>query len=1154
MNSVFSTRRNGAILAAATSIFALCAPAHGQSVCTQGGTAVTCTNGGATGTIDATAAVGTVVGQGLQLSDTADLNATLGGAITTSLAAPSLIAVPVGNLTIAAGSGGGLNLANTGIGAGALLVAGTGAVNATLGSIATVNDYGLLAVGTGVTATTGAITATNVTATDVVLPVSIVFPAGASVGAGAAGIATTGNSTLTVNGNLGVAGTTNPLVGLVAYAPAGAASATVNGGVNVTTANSPIGVAAIGSTGATVRVTGATGITGISGTALAAITDTGTASVTCGGAVTATGNDSSGVYARGPVVNVSCGNITATGTGTTGLEAAGGTSLTATVGAVSANGAGSTAILLNETGVLPTIGTVDLTGGNVAATGTGSVGVNINGSSIIARLGTVNTAGAGVILNSPGAITLTSGNIATTGATAPGVLVIGGAGAVSLTTGTVTTIGTTSAGINASTTSGNLTVNSGLITSTGPGLIATTGSGNQLLTVNGVQSAATGISAVATGTGAITVTGTAPVSGTAGYGIFARGTTGTLTVNAAGATGALGAINLADSGAGTINVTLTGGTTTSAGADAVHLVTLGADTVTVNSGATVTGQGANDAIDLAGTLGNTVTINGTANMATGATGYLVNAAGGATTVAIGATGNAAGAFNLTGNNDSLTNGGTLTLAGTSNFGLGTDGLNNNAVLNLTTGATVNGLETLNNNASGTVNAVGTTTLTGTTVNNAGQLVAVGGTASLAGLAAFNNTGLITMVDGAANDTLTINGPFAGSGASRLAVDVDGGLNTADKLIVNGNVTGSTVIDVNLVGSPLYNPTGVIVVDSTGTVSAGAFTLAPADAQIGFLNYGLRQVGNDTFIASTLDPSFTALAAVGSMGQDLWYQSFDAYHDAIMGRHAGSLVTGSNVGIWGQLYESKDRYGDDNRTAVVNGTTITYSDKLRTHRRGAQVGLEFRGTGFVIGATGGYEWARSEEQPVTARIKAEGYNYGAYAHFGMASGLYAGVLLKRDDYHIDFANDARAVGFRSDAHSTGVDGEIGLKTGSTGSIAFDLNAGLSYVKTSIDAWNQYGLNFDWQHDESMRGRLGARVLFPSAWGAFLGAKVMHEFKDDGYLHVANTATVADIDMAQRGTWVRLEGGLMGIARKGVELTVWGDLGSTKSFGGRIGFAF
>lgn len=1100
MTSVLCTRLTLPALAAATSLIAIAAPAQAQSVCSSGTLTVVCTNGTGTIAVDATTVLVPTL-QGVSITDPDTLAATVSGTLNANSGLRAGTIASVGDLTVTSGANGALNVVATGTGSGLTLRSTSGTVTATLGTIATVNNYGLVANSAdGATVTTGAITATDINTVSVPVPA-----VGVSVGTAAAVTATTGNAALTINGPLTVSGSAAPLIGAVAIAPAGTATATVNGAVNVTgtSGNEAVGVAAAGSTGASVTVTGTTTLSATNGTALAALTDTGTASINCAN-VTATGSGVTGVFLRGPTVTASCGNIAVTGANSTGFEVLATTAATANLGTVSATGANSTAVRLE---------------------------------------------------NTTGPITLTTGALSTNGANSPALFVTGGTGAVQLTTGAVTTLGATSAGVVAGTGTGNLGINTGLVTTTGVGVFARTGNGNQTITVAGAQSGANAIDAQALGTGNIAVTTTAPVASTAGLGIRAQTATGTILVNQAGATGTTGGVLATTLGTGNVTVNATGGLTTSTGGDAIQLATLGTASTTVGAGAIVQNQLGFDAIQTSGTVANTVTVNG--NLGGSGSGYVVNAAGGATTITVGSAGQLAGQLNLTGNNDTLTSAGLVTLSGTSEFGAGTDTFTSNGGLVLTNGAVVNGLETLTlgSNAGLTVN--GTTTLGGTTLNNAGTVTSTSGAGTLAGLVAFNNTGTISLVDGAANDSLTINAPYNGSGPNaRLAVDVDGNLNAADTLFVNGNITGSTQIDVNLVGStPLYNPTGVVIVDGSGTVSTGAFTLAPADVQSGFLNFGLNQSGNNTLLVSTLDPSFTDIALLGSLGQEMWYQSFDAYHDAIMGRHSGSLTSGNAIGLWGQLYESKDRYGDSGQSAVINGTTVSFSDQLRTHRRGGQVGIEYRGPGFVIGATGGYEWARSEEQPIVARLKAEGHNYGAYALFGMASGLYGGVMIKRDDYKVNFANAVRGVSFRNDAHSTGVDGEVGFKTvPASGGIGFDLNAGLSYVKSDIDPWNQYGLTFDWEDHKSMRGRLGARVLFPAAWGAFVGAKVFHEFKDDGYLSVRNSGAVADIDMAHRGTWVRLEGGLGGVGSKGAMFTVWGDLGDTKSFGGRVGFQF
>ena len=1179
MTTVFSNRLTLSALAAASSLIAISSPVRAQSVCSVTGTTFLCTNGAATGTVDATTTIASVA-QGLVITDPDTLALTGSGTINTTAALPALTVTSLGNLGLAAGSSGPLVISATGTGSGATLVSTTGTVNAALGALTTVDAYGASVTGaTGASLTTGAITASNVTAGT--LPI----PGFSPTGGGASVVAATGDATLVTTGNVNVNGSTNVLVGDIAYATTGTARTTVNGVVNVTGTNSPIGAIAIGNTGAFATVSGPTVITGPNGIGLAAVNTglAGTATVSCG-AVTATGTGTTGVIATGPDVVINCGNVLVNGNASLGVGAISANTINASLGTVTVNGTDSAAVVLTAPGAI-TLGT-----GNIATTGTaGSTGIAalrvIGGTGPVSlTTGTVSTTGpnspailattttgalrlttgnvtttgtnsAGVVATSDtGALTVSTGNVATAGTTSAGIVATS-AGAMGVTTGTVTTTGAGSAGIIANGTLGNVTVNSGRIAATGAGVLARTTTGNQLITLAGAQTTGNSVDAEALGTGSVTVNATAPVTSTAGIGIRAAGTTGTLVVNSVGASGALGGISAIDTGIGTVTVNANGGAFTATAGDALHLESLGTANVVVASGANVQGQGAFDAIDTRGALANNVTVNGIVGTGPTAAGYAVNATGGVTTLAIGATGNVTGALNLTAAADTVNNAGTLNLTGASNFGAGADTLNNSGSLVLNPGVSVTGLEVLGN--TGTITASGTSTLTGTTVNNSGQLMATGGTTTLAGLTAFNNSGRIVLADGATNDTLTLGGNYAGSGNSTLTLDADGSLTAADRLVVGGNITGSTVIDINLVGpTPAYNAAGVLLVDGGGTVSANAFTLNPADVQSGFLNLGLRQVGNDTFLSSTLDSSVTDLALVGSFGRDIWYQSFDAYHDTIMGRHAGALTTGNAFGVWGQLYESKDRYGESGRTATIGGTSVSYSDQLRTHRRGAQVGIEYRGNGFVIGGTGGYTWARSEEQPAAAFLKAEGHNYGAYALFGKETGVYGGVLVKRDDFHVDFANQVRGVGFRSNAHSTGVDGELGVKTGTSG-IVFDLNAGLSYVKTDMDPWNQYGLTFDWQNNnKSARGRIGARAIFPSAMGAFVGAKVFHEFKDNGYLAIGSSAAgnVANIDYANRGTWVRVEGGLGALGHTGVVLTAWGDLGRTKSFGGRLGFAF
>ncbi|MGE5259361.1 MAG: autotransporter outer membrane beta-barrel domain-containing protein, partial [Actinomycetota bacterium] len=120
---------------------------------------------------------------------------------------------------------------------------------------------------------------------------------------------------------------------------------------------------------------------------------------------------------------------------------------------------------------------------------------------------------------------------------------------------------------------------------------------------------------------------------------------------------------------------------------------------------------------------------------------------------------------------------------------------------------------------------------------------------------FLNKGVVSLQDKAPGDTLVItSGPyshsfghnydvsFVGSGNSTLAVDafLGGPGSTSDVLIVNGNVSGKTKVDVNNInlGPGVYNKEGIPVIYVGGpNVTGNEFFLSqPIDT--GFFNYDL----------------------------------------------------------------------------------------------------------------------------------------------------------------------------------------------------------------------------------------------------------------------------------------------------------------------------
>jgi hypothetical protein len=812
----------------------------------------------------------------------------------------------------------------------------------------------------------------------------------------------------------------------------------------------------------------------------------------------------------GPITFAQTGSISTSGAGARGVHILGGAGpIDATLGNVSTGGDATPAVEIGGTGTI----TLDqLAGTSLSTTGNNSDAVLLSGADVSGTVGDISATGTnsrGLIVNG-GVSGLVSGNVIST---QDGVVVNAGADPIDLTTGDVTTSEADAPAVTLNST-GAITFDGGILTTTGAnsrGLFVTGGAGAINLTVAGADTTATAVH-VTSSTGPVTVTNTGTIVVTGGvagtHGIAIQTNGGPITVNSgdvSGPSSGVSAFYFGATGSVTVNATgdVTGGSVGVAarGPNVILNVLAGNTVAGTDFGAVLTGINA-VTVNLDGTLESS---GGPALLASA-----INTA--PFDVNIGTTGTLNGFVTLGVGNDVIDNGGLFSAAGTSDFGAGTD--------------------VFNNLATGTVQATG-------------------GAASFINLETFNNTGLVTLVDAAANDTLTISGNFVGNGGD-LALDVVGTPtgNTADELIVGGNISGSTTVQPNLV-NPVIDPDGVLIVDGGGTLSAGAFTLG--DTSEGFIDLSLLTTGNDVFLVTTPNVAVFDVGLLGSMAQDLWYQSADVYLSCAQSRrNQFGTERKSPLALCANLYWSRDRFGDRSRDVTIFATDLTVNDRLETHRRGAQVDLGFGTGNFVVGVTGGYERAESNLDTGT-NLVAEGRNYGAFAQYGAAAGFYAGVMAKHDNTDTRLTNPWLAEVARPDASSTGVDAEAGWRTNSFGPM-LDLNVGVSHVKTKFDDFEAGNIGFSLDDSTSTRGRVGARLGWSGEWAPYVQATLFHEFKGDSEVVLANGTVVDTFEREGRGTWARLEGGLSAGPAGGPLLSVWGDFGNVKGVGVRAGFRF
>jgi hypothetical protein len=1080
------------------------------------------------------------------------------------------------------------------------------------------NSTGILAVAdTDIAVTSGAVTTTGdgsigILALSKYGPVAVTSGTVSTAGDGAIGI-----GAISIEGNVTVTSTT---VGTTGEGAIGIGAASIYGNVTVTsgtvstTGDDALGIAAaskygnvgITSSGVTTTGDGSTGIFALTGLKYGG----GDITISSTGTVSTTGNGAGGIYAAAGVfpdpadsdggsVAITSNIVTTTGADAPGITAIAYDNVTIGSTSVTTTGANSTGIYAlamngnvavtsgtvttngnNAIGILAAApeGTVTVTSGTVTTHGTNSTGIDaVAGSNVVVgstavtttgansigiyaysaydnvtvTSGTVTTSGAGsggivAIAYNGGNTTVTSGTVSTTGAASAGIYAYAFAGNVAVTSTAVTTAGANSTGIEGVAIIGSTTITSGNVTTTGAGSDGIYGFATDDVTVTSTGTVRTGgldaDGIVATALDRVVVNSNIIITtGNDSAGIYATelgassgqtvipggsallGPSGGITITSANITtsgsGSVGIDAFAVDGA--IEITSTGAIATS-GANSHGILTVtqaGITTLDVNN-ISVTGATA-DAIRVTSVGASTITIRG---LVQATNGFEVQANGGAATVNTTATGTIRGAIDLTDNADRVNNAGIFDAIGTSLFGAGTDIFANTGTTRSTNGAAV-----------------------------------------LAALEQFNNSGLVEMRDGAVGDTLNVTGAFTGSGASRLGVDSNISNNTSDVLIT-GVSSGSTILDVTLIGAPVFNLTGTLVVDATAGTSATAFTLASTATSSLWVKLNLLfDAPNNNFLLVGLpdQPVFESVMT-GEMMLDFWYTSADAItaqleaaRDGLVpngGTNVGNLAGGGRFGGWVQVLAGK-RERDATQSFTNGGNTTVFDTSYEQDFQGIQGGLDYQSGGAIIGLSFGAGRSEADFDATFNGLKIDGMNLAAYAAFTSGSFFINGLA------KVDWANvesfPGAGLSARFDATAWGLRANLGFRFELGGHMFAEPSASLSWVNVDIDDYSVAGATVAFDDITSLRGVAGLRIggEFPSGNGTFtpfVGLHAIEEFDGDVRNNFTLGTTIGILQDAP-GTFGEASAGL-NYSTGRLEAFIRGELdfgGETEGLSGRAG---
>ena len=479
--------------------------------------------------------------------------------------------------------------------------------------------------------------------------------------------------------------------------------------------------------------------------------------------------------------------------------------------------------------------------------------------------------------------------------------------------------------------------------------------------------------------------------------------------------------------------------------------------------------------------------------------------------------------------DVFNNTGTWQSSGTSSFGAGDDVLNNSGTMQLT--------ELNDANQSNPRGFAVPAELAGIidfgdgndTFNNTGALTVTGGNAHLRNLETFKNSGSISMLDGAADDALYIDGTYLSGGT--LGLDVSANSGRSDKLIANiisVDKDGPTRITVDVKGAVTAAGDEIVLVEADGAnaIPDGAFELTGGSVNSGIFKLNLAQTADGSIVlrsegGSTPPPpvSCPTCGPTELVPQD---------------RGAGLLEkpgqptvdAGGYVQIVGGT-ESRDLTGAytnlPNPTAKT-GSSLPYSDRYQQDIYGIIVGLDRLDKvtnedgsryAWVVGGFGGI---------VGSNVDFENSSNSQDILGGVVGGYYALAYGNARLHALVKADFGRAeVSTGTDKDKTGyfVPGfaiNTGYRFNFGESSYVQPIATIAYANTSTGDLDLDGNHIEYQNTESLRGRVGARVASfidgeTHVYEPWLQASLWHEF--DGKSQASFTGASGSLDFGGNG---------------------------------------
>jgi autotransporter family porin len=375
---------------------------------------------------------------------------------------------------------------------------------------------------------------------------------------------------------------------------------------------------------------------------------------------------------------------------------------------------------------------------------------------------------------------------------------------------------------------------------------------------------------------------------------------------------------------------------------------------------------------------------------------------------------------------------------------------------------------------------------------------------------FENSGLISMVDGDVGDVFRISNTVGGTdldfvaGSGAVAVDAFLGPpgSTADNFIIDGDVFGKTQVIVNNTrpGGGVFNPEGIpIVFVPNGQVASNAFFM-PRPFDSGLFDWDVYFVptggGSGLFeLRSFPGGGAHQLPQLLTAAQDIWHNTNETWFDrtadlrvllnggAVFGAEGGKLgatQAALTPGLWVKGSGTWLNQDDSAKTSAY-GQTYKYDLGRDLNLWNVEGGVDFgkkgvwaEGDALLFGILGGAILGSLDYDQLARRFDINGGEVGGYVTY-LSGGLFVDNLAKVD--FLEFENGGGAPGLPGslDATTWGFRTDAGYRFGQFRRGPFvEPLATIAVAWSDIDNFNFAGNSVKFNDEDDVRGRLGLRV--------------------------------------------------------------------------------